>query len=137
MARDSSSVKAKVKSIYCPLIPKKRFNVCLNRWARLESHARHEYLFRINCRSSPLCHCGTDIESIEHYFLHCPRFAVQRASLFTSAERICGHMWLASTNQNKVFYSLNNFDNVNYEINVFEKSKFSFYKSFLSCIRVL
>ena len=56
---------------------------------RLGSHALNEYLFKINCYSSPICHCGIENETVEHYFLYCPRFAAQRASLFASAERMC------------------------------------------------
>ena len=56
-----SAFKKEIKSFFSPLIGKKRFNVSLNRWAsilharlRLGSHALNEYLFRINCYSSPI-----------------------------------------------------------------------------------
>ena len=49
-----SAFKKEIKSIFCSLIGKKRFNVSLNRWAsilharlRLGSHALNEYLFKI------------------------------------------------------------------------------------------
>ena len=55
-----SAFKKGIKSIFCPLIGKKRFNVSLNCWASilharitLGSHALNEYLFKINCYSSP------------------------------------------------------------------------------------
>ena len=116
--------KTKIKLIYCPLNSKKRFDVSLNRWAsilhtrlRLGSHALNEYLFKINCSPSPFCHCGTGNETVEHYFLYCPRFAAQRASLFASAERMCGHYWSESNDQLKLFYILNGFDIFNYSRN--------------------
>ena len=106
------------------MIGKKRFNVSLNRWAsilharlRLGSHALNEYLFKINCSSSPICHCGIENETIEHYFLYCLRFAAQRAFLFASAERMCGCYWSESNDQMKLFYILNGFDNLGYSSN--------------------
>ena len=72
-----SAFKIGIKSIFCPLRGKKGFNVSLNRWAsilharlRLRSHALNEYLFKINCYSSPICHCGIENETVEHYFLY-------------------------------------------------------------------
>ena len=119
-----SAFKKGIKSIFCPLIGKKRFNVSLNRWAsilharlRLGSHALNEYLFKINCYSTPICHCGIENETVEHYFLYCPRFAAQRASLFASAERMCGRYWSESNDQMKLFYILNGFDNLSYSSN--------------------
>ena len=53
----------------------------------------NEYSFKINFCSSPICHCGIENETVEHYFLYCPRFAAQRASLFASAGRMCGRYW--------------------------------------------
>ena len=89
--------KKGIKSIFFRWFGKKRFNVHLNRWAsilhaclRLGSHSLNEYLFNINCCSSPICHCGIENETVEHYFLYCPRFAAQCVSLFASAERMCG-----------------------------------------------
>ena len=106
------------------MIGKKRFNVSLDRWAsilharlRLGSHALNEYLFKINCYSSPICHCGIENETVEHYFLYCPRFAAQRASLFASAERMCGRYWSESNDQMKLLYILNGFDNLSYSSN--------------------
>jgi hypothetical protein len=57
---------------------------------KLGFHGLNEYLFKINCLSSPLCHCGMSNESVQHYFLHCPRFAAQRNLFLTSAVWICG-----------------------------------------------
>ena len=106
------------------MIVKKRFNVYLNRWAsilhahlRLGSHSLNEYLFKINCCSSPICHCGIENETVEHYFLYFPRFAAQRASLFASAERMCGRYWSESNDQMRLFYILNAFDNLSYSSN--------------------
>ena len=85
---------------------------------RLGSHGLNEHLFKIKFRSSPLCHCGTDNETVEHYFLNCPRFAAQRMSLMIAfAERICGLTWLESNDQMKVFYILNGFNDMNLSSN--------------------
>ena len=120
--RNSTSLnifKVRLKSMYCPFSYKIWFNTSLNRWAsvlhtrlRLGSHALHEHLFKINCRSSPLCYCGTDNETVEHFFLYCPRFAAQRTSLVASAVRICGLTWLESNDEMKVFYILNGFNDM-------------------------
>ena len=77
--RNSASLsvfKKGIKSIFCPLSGKK--GSMLNRWAsilharlRLRSHALNEYLFKTNCYSSPICHCGIENETVEHYFLYC------------------------------------------------------------------
>lgn len=42
-------------------------------------------LFQKNLIDSPLCICG-EIESTEHFFLHCPRFTQQRTLLFNSVD---------------------------------------------------
>ena len=47
-------------------------------------------------RLDPLCHCGTDNKTVEHFFLYYPRFAAQRTTLVASAEQICGLTWLES-----------------------------------------
>ena len=53
----------------------------------------------------------------KHFFLCCPRFAAQRMSLVASAERICGHAWLESNDQMKIFYILNGLNNMNLSSN--------------------
>ena len=80
-------------------------------------HALKEYLFKTNCYLSPICHCVIESETVEHYFLYCTRFAAQRASLFASAERMCGRYWSESNDQMKLFYILNGFDNLSYSSN--------------------
>ena len=57
---------------------------------------------------------GIENETVEHHFLYCPPFAAQRASLFASAERMCGRYWSESNDQMKLFYILNGFDNLSY-----------------------
>ena len=46
------------------------------------SHLK-EHKFKHNFQDSvdPLCSCGNDIESIVHFFLHCPNFITQRQTL--------------------------------------------------------
>lgn len=47
-------------------------------------------------------------------FLYFTRFAAQRAPLFASAERMCGHYWSEGNDQMKLFCIFNGFDNLNY-----------------------
>ena len=53
------------------------------------------YLFKIGRKPSPECLCGFEIESINHYFLHCPFFAAPRLKLVSSAAYIIGDRWNA------------------------------------------
>ena len=57
---------------------------------RLGYCALNDYLFKINCSSSPKCRCGLANETVKHFVLFCPLFAAQRARLFTSAAQIYG-----------------------------------------------
>ena len=77
--RNSSTLlnifKARLKPIYCSYVRKIWLSTSLNCWAnilhtrlRLGSHALNEHLLKIKCRCSPLCHYGTDNETVEHYF---------------------------------------------------------------------
>ena len=49
------------------------------------SHLR-EHKFKHNLQDSinPLCNCGHDIESTTHYLLHCPLFANERSTFFST-----------------------------------------------------
>ena len=53
------------------------------------SHLR-EHKFKHNFQDSinPLCSCGEDIETTEHFFLHCPNFANLRLTLLNSLANI-------------------------------------------------
>jgi hypothetical protein len=64
----------------------------------LDVCALNYYLFKIGCKLSAKCTCGFEIETINHYFLHCPIFAAQRLKLLTSAARIFADRWLALSN---------------------------------------
>jgi hypothetical protein len=71
------------------------FNYSLDRYSSiihtricLDACALNYYLFKIGCKLSPKCTCGFEIETINHYFLHCPIFAAQRLKLLASAARI-------------------------------------------------
>jgi hypothetical protein len=52
-------------------------------------------LFKIGCKPSPECLCGFEVESINHYFLHCPLFAAPRSKLLSSAAYIFTHAQVA------------------------------------------
>ena len=57
------------------------------------SHLR-EHKFRHNFRDTlnPLCDCGTDIESISHYLLRCPLYALVRRTLYDDLYDIFGQI---------------------------------------------
>ena len=46
-----------------------------------------QHLFRFHLAPDPLCDCG-EIESIEHFILHCSRYELQRNELYASVRRI-------------------------------------------------
>ena len=62
---------------------------------RLNVCALNYYLFKIGSKPSPECLCGFEIESINHYFLHCPLFAAPRLKLLSSAAHILADRWNA------------------------------------------
>ena len=76
------------------------FNFSLDRYSsiihtrlRLNVCGLNYYLFKIGRIPSPECLCGFEIESINHYFLHCPFFAASRLKLVSSAAHIIGDRW--------------------------------------------
>jgi hypothetical protein len=97
-----------VKSMFVPSIYNDIFDVSLTCRAsilhahlRLGFHGFNEY--------NTLCHCGMGNESVQHYFLHCPRFAAQRNLFLASAVRICGQSWSETSDEIKTFYILQAF----------------------------
>ena len=123
--------------MFCPLVYNNIFDVSLTGRAsilhtrlRLGFHGLNEYLFKINCLSSPLCHCGMENESVKHYFLNCSRFAAQRNLFLASAKRICGQRWTESSDGIKVFYILNAIQELSYLIiaNSLKKYKAIFFQ---------
>lgn len=93
--RNSQSIlvfKVKLRSHFSSSDYNKLFNYSVTRRLsvlhtrlRLGHCALNDYLFKINCKTSPLCSCGINNESVMHYLVYCPLFAAQRASLLASA----------------------------------------------------
>ena len=52
----------------------------------------------------PLCSCGNDIESIVHFFLHCPNFTTQRQTLLNKLKSI--NASIMAENENSVVRTL-------------------------------
>ena len=80
---------------------KRLFNFSLDRYSsiihtrlHLNVCALNYYLFKIGSKPSIECLCGFEIESINHYFLHCP-FAAPRSKLLSSAAHILADRWYA------------------------------------------
>ena len=53
------------------------------------SHLR-EHIFKHSFLDTltPICICSLDIETLNHFFLHCPRFTNERENLLFMIERI-------------------------------------------------
>ena len=49
------------------------------------SHLReHKFKHSFQDTINPLCSCGLDIESTEHFLLHCPQFVNERCTLLST-----------------------------------------------------
>ena len=65
------------------------------------SHLReHKFKHSFQDTINPLCSCGLDIESIEH-FLHCPQFVNERRTLLSTISNI-NYKLLENTNSNLI-----------------------------------
>ena len=56
--------------------------------------------FKQNFQDSvdPFCSCGNDIESIVHFFLHCPNFTTQRQTLLNKLKSIKSSIMVENEN---------------------------------------
>ena len=64
------------------------------------SHLReHKFKHSFQDTINPLCSCGLDIESTEHFLLHCPQFANERRTLLSIKGNI-NYKLLENTNSN-------------------------------------
>ena len=70
------------------------------------SHLR-EHKFKHNFQDciNPLCSCGSDVESIAHYFLHCPFYVNERHTLLKTINDIDRRL-MDNTESNQVQYLL-------------------------------
>ena len=69
------------------------------------SHLReHKFNHKFQNYINPLCSCGMDIESMSHFFLHCPLFDDQRITLLSTLNKI--HCKLIETNESSLTESL-------------------------------
>ena len=48
----------------------------------------HKFKHGFNDTINPICICGGDIESINHFFLQCPEYCEARQTLFDNFQRI-------------------------------------------------
>ena len=54
-------------------------------FSHLREHKfKHSFLDTLHA----ICNCGFDIETLNHFFLHCPRFTNERQNLLLKIERI-------------------------------------------------
>ena len=60
----------------------------------------HKFKHGFNETINPICICGGDIKSINHFFLHCPEYCKARQTLFQSIDK----MLLSQKNLNWLSY---------------------------------
>ena len=65
-----------------------RYSSVIHTRLRLGACGLNYYLFKIDVKSSPICSCGFDNETITHFFLQCPNYAALRSDLLAAAARI-------------------------------------------------
>ena len=53
---------------------------------RLHSAPLNEFLHSINCHHTPYCTCERQHESVDHYLLHCTKFAEERKKMFNTVK---------------------------------------------------
>ena len=64
------------------------------------SHLReHKFKHSFQDTINPLCSCGIDIESTEHFLLHCPQFVNERRTLLSNIGNI-NYKLLENTDSN-------------------------------------
>ena len=66
------------------------FGICLITKLRLGlSHLReHKFKHGFQDMLNPLCSCGNDVESTEHFLLHCPQFVNERRTLLSTLDNL-------------------------------------------------
>ena len=70
--------------IYNPYGKKLLTRLCLG----LSHLNEHKFKHGFNDTINPICICGGDIKSINHFFLHCPEYCEARKTLFDNIQSI-------------------------------------------------
>ena len=70
-----------------PFMRPRELNVALTR-LRLNSAPLNGYLYRIWVCNSPQCICGHGEESVHHFFLSCPLYAIEREQLMRDLSEV-------------------------------------------------
>ena len=86
------------------------FDYALDRYSSVRIHTRlrlgacglNYHPFKIAVKSSPICCCGFDNETITHFFLKCPNHAALTSDLLTAAARIAFGQWFKYSEKQKV-----------------------------------
>ena len=60
---------------------------------------KHKFKHSFQDTINPLCSCGPDIESTEHFLLHCPQFVNKRRTLLSTIGKI-NYKFLENTDSN-------------------------------------
>ena len=94
-----SSFKKQISHEHTPpkhfLIGKRQRNIILTKLRHNCSSLNFD-LYRVNLKGSPQCLCGATEETVEHYFMFCPNYNIQRGKLFNSLRRFC-HIFTLNT----------------------------------------
>ena len=64
----------------------------------------HKFKHGFNSTINPICICGGDIKSINHFFLHCPEYCQARQTLFDKIQSI--NKMLLSQNESSLTHLL-------------------------------
>ena len=64
----------------------------------------HKFKHGFNNTINPICICGGDIKSINHFFLHCPEYCQARQTLFDKIQSI--NKMLLSQNESSLTHLL-------------------------------
>ena len=100
----SSFIRPKVNRVFnCNSSKGLKFvtRLCLGLSHLREHKFKHSFQDSIN----PLCSCSLDVESTIHYFLHCPRFTIERHTVLNTISQIDNKL-LDSNESNLIQYLL-------------------------------
>ena len=86
---------------------------CLLTRLRVGMSKLNAHSFTMQATESPSCHCGSKLENVRHYFLHCPLYMQQRQLLYTSITHAICHDFVSKPDSDKLTLILHGTDNGN------------------------
>ena len=126
--RNAKSINIFKKSILREKKENSLFSICdpvgvklLTRLRLKFSHLNeHKFRHGFNDTINPICACGNEIETTEHYLLRCHSYSAQRLELFKNLEKL-DPCFLELNSENQVMFLLygsqiNNSESLNHDI---------------------